>query len=161
MAQVGLPVPASKLEISPVSGIFIELPGYRSINQDGRLVEECKKIQSMFVDVDEYSLILLDELFSSTDPLESVTLSEEVLRAISYIGARGIYSTHFHALAESAVSINSDINCKSKIDYLVAEVSEKTMECTYKINRRSPDGKSYAKNIANKYGISCEGLIGK
>ncbi|MBP3378979.1 MAG: hypothetical protein J6L96_09530 [Clostridia bacterium] len=161
MAQVGLPVPASKLEISPVSGIFIELPGYRSINQDGRLVEECKKIQSMFAEVDEYSLILLDELFSSTDPLESVTLSGEVLRAISYIGARGIYTTHFHALSEDAEGINSDENSKSKIDHLVAEVAEGTMECTYKINRRSPDGKSYAKNIANKYGISCEGLIGK
>lgn len=159
MAQVGLPVPAGKLEISPVSGIFIELPGYRSINQDGRLVEECKKIQNMFADVDEHSLILLDELFSSTDPLESVTLSEEILRAISYIGARGIYSTHFHALSESSERINSDVKSKSKIDYLVAEVAETTMECTYKINRRPPDGKSYAKNIASKYGISCESLV--
>lgn len=158
MAQLGMPVPADRLEISPSSGIFVQLPLYS--NKDSRLVEECEKVRATFAQADEHALCIFDELFSSTDPAESIALSEEVLKAMCHKGIRGIYSTHFHSLGDHVAEIHAGVQkCRSKIDFLVAEVDEKTERRTYLITRRPPDKKSYAKTISDKYGISYDRLV--
>ncbi|MBQ9120804.1 MAG: hypothetical protein IJY12_00395 [Clostridia bacterium] len=157
MAQLGMPVPADKLEISPADGIFVQLPLYS--NRDSRLVEECEKTRAIFAEADEFSICIFDELFSSTDPSESIALSAEVLKAMCHMGARGIYSTHFHSLTDMVAQIHGELDpCRSKIDFLVAEVDEDSERRTYLITRRPPDKKSYAKTITDKYGISYERL---
>ena len=45
------------------------------------------------------------------------------------------------------------------VDTLVAGMEEG--ERSFKIHRMKPDGKSYAKDIADKYGLSYEKLTGK
>lgn len=159
MAQIGMPVPADRLDISPASSIFVILPKHDSLNRDGRFAEECRLVGNIFKKVDEYSMLLLDELFSSTDPFEALTFSEEILRAMKFIGIRGIYTTHFHALYDKIETINSDNRSTMIIDSLVAEVSGNSEERTYKIVHKPPDGKSHAFSIAQKYGISFDRLI--
>ena len=44
-------------------------------------------------------------------------------------------------------------------DTLVAGIEEGRR--SFKILRAKPDGKSYARDIANKYGLSFEDLVGK
>ena len=72
---------------------------------------------------------------------------------------RGIFSTHLHDLAAAL----SDINERSAsrggvlVDTLVAGIEEGKR--SFKILRAKPDGKSYAKDIADKYGLSFESLI--
>ena len=74
---------------------------------------------------------------------------------------RGIFSTHLHDLAASV----GEINRRSKeyggiaIDTLVAGIEEGKR--SFKIYRAKPDGKSYAKDIADKYGLSFESLTKK
>ena len=104
-------------------------------------------------------MLLLDELFSSTDPVEAVAFSCEILKAMSFCGIRGMYSTHFHTLSEHIPTINTDSHAQMKIDYLVTEVQAESEKRTYRIVRRPPDGKSYALSIANQFGISCEQLM--
>lgn len=159
MAQIGMPVPADRMEVSPVNALFVVLPKHDSLTRDGRFAEECKIIQTMFQQVDAYSMLLLDELFSSTDPFEALTFSAEILKAMSCVGIRGIYATHFHALHERIAAINADDASILNIDSLVAEVTEENEERTYRILRMSPDGKSHARSIAQRYGISCDKLI--
>lgn len=159
MAQLGMPVAADRLEISPADALFVELPTYNSLNRDGRFAEECRKIQTIFRNVSRHSMLLLDELFSSTDPVEAVAFSCEILKAMSFCGIRGMYSTHFHTLSEHIPTINTDSHAQMKIDYLVTEVQAESEKRTYRIVRRPPDGKSYALSIANQFGISCEQLM--
>ncbi len=159
MAQIGMPVPADRLEVSPVDGLFVVLPKHDSLTKDGRFVEECKIIQHIFGQANAYSMLLLDELFSSTDPFEALAFSTEILKAMSYMGIRGIYATHFHALYERIGALNADDHAALSIDSLVAEVTEDREERTYRITRKLPDGKSYAMSIAQQYGILCECLI--
>ena len=71
---------------------------------------------------------------------------------------RGVYSTHFHTLIDEARKINSNNISNVKIDFLVAEVTDGERR-TYKICRRQPDGQSFARSIANRYGISFEKLL--
>ena len=72
---------------------------------------------------------------------------------------KAIFSTHLHDLAASIDAING--KCAPlggvSIDSLVAEVKDGSR--SFKIQRKKPDGKSYARDIALKYGISYENII--
>ena len=74
---------------------------------------------------------------------------------------RGIFSTHLHELAAAVPEINDRAAERGgiKIDTLVAGMEEG--ERSFKIHRMKPDGKSYARDIADKYGLSFENLMSK
>ena len=76
-------------------------------------------------------------------------------------GVRGIFSTHLHDLALSTAQINERSLALGggMVDTLVAGMEEGKR--SFKILRAKPDGKSYARDIANKYGLSFENLMGE
>ncbi|MBP3307882.1 MAG: hypothetical protein IJY01_02365 [Clostridia bacterium] len=159
-AMLGLPVPAEDAEISPVDAIFTHFPeGADDTIDKGRLGEECARLREIFDGVSENSMILLDESLSSTGAYEATYIASEILTAFATIRVRGIFSTHLHELASSV----PDINEKSKsqggiaLDTLVAGIEEGKR--SFKIVRKKPDGKSYARDIADKYGLSFDNLM--
>lgn len=162
LAQLGLFVPAKEAEISPVDGIYIHFPtnGDNTIDK-GRLGEECARLDEIFDSVTENSLVLLDETLSSTGSYEASYIASEILCGLSMVRCRGIFSTHLHELSSMINEINE--RCKNdggtRIDTLVAGISEG--ERSFKILRKKPDGRSYARDIASKYGISLENIIKK
>ena len=162
LCQLGLPVPAEYAEISPVDGIFTHFPeGADDTIDKGRLGEECARLREIFDSVTENSLILLDESLSSTGAYEASYIASEILKSFAVIGTRGIFSTHLHELAASVPEINL-VSLREggvMVDTLVAGMEEG--ERSFKIHRMKPDGKSYAKDIADKYGLSYEKLTGK
>ena len=162
LAQLGLPVPASAAEISPVDGIFTHFPTSAEDTIDkGRLGEECARLDEIFEVVTKRSLVLLDESLSSTGSYEASYIASEVLSGMLASGCRGIFSTHLHELGMMIDDINE--RCKNlsgeKIDTLVAGIEDG--ERSFEILRQKPDGKSYARDIASKYGISLEKIIEK
>ena len=100
----------------------------------------------------------MDETFSSTDALEGKYIALDVLKGMSAYGCKGVFSTHLHELTAMLSEINNCKTCKSKIDTLSADIDENGNR-NYKILRTLPDGKSYAKSIADKYGLKYETLI--
>ncbi len=160
MCQLGLPVPAVECEISPVSGIFTHFPeGADDTIDKGRLGEECARLREIFDSIDEYGMFLLDESLSSTGSYEASYIASEILTAFAVLRSRGIFSTHLHELAASLPEINARSLEKGgvMIDTLVAGIEEG--QRSFKIYRAKPVGKSYAKDIADKYGLSLENLI--
>ena len=160
LCQLGLPVPAEKAEISVVDGIYTHFPeGADDTIDKGRLGEECARLKEIFDSVTEDSMILLDESLSSTGAYEATYIASEILSGFAVERCRGIFSTHLHDLAASVGDINerSRANGGVSIDTLVAGIEEGKR--SFKIYRAKPDGKSYAKDIADKYGLSFENLI--
>ena len=162
MCQLGLPVPAKSAVISPVSGIFTHFPeGADDTIDKGRLGEECARLKEIFDAADSDTMILLDESLSSTGAYEASYIASEILSAFAAMGCRGIFSTHLHELAASV----PEINARSlemggvKLDTLVAGIEEG--QRSFKIHRAKPDGKSYARDIADRYGLSFENLMGR
>ena len=160
MCQLGLPVPACSARISVADGIYTHFPeGADDTIDKGRLGEECARLKEIFDSATENSLILLDESLSSTGAYEATYIASEILSGFAVEKCRGIFSTHLHDLAASI----SDINTRSRqyggvaIDTLVAGIEEGKR--SFKIFRAKPDGKSYARDIADKYGLSFESLI--
>jgi len=162
LLMLGLPVTAEDAEISPVDGIFTHFPeGADDTIDKGRLGEECARLREIFDGVTENSMVLLDESLSSTGAYEAAYIASEILTGFAVIRARGIFSTHLHELAAGIPEINE----KSRemggisIDTLVAGIEEGKR--SFKIYRAKPDGKSYARDIADKYGLSFDSIMQK
>ena len=77
------------------------------------------------------------------------------------VGCRAIFSTHLHDLAASVDSINDTCIPQGgvRIDNLVADIEKGSR--SFKILRKKPDGKSYARDVAEKYGLSFEKIMKK
>ncbi len=162
MAQLGLPVCAEECIISPCDEVFTHFPtGSEDTIDKGRLGEECSRLSVIFEEVTEDSLVLLDEALSSTGSYEGAYIASEVLQGFSMVKCRGIFTTHLHDLAASVDRINETCLPKGgvKIDNLVAAIQEGSR--SFKIRRAKPDGKSYARDIAEKYGLSIDKIMDK
>ena len=160
MCQLGLAVPALSAEISPVEGIYTHFPeGADDTIDKGRLGEECARLKEIFDAATPNGMILLDEARSRTGAYEATYIASEILTAFAVLGTRGIFSTHLHELAAGIAEINERARERGgvKIDTLVAGIEEG--ERSFKIHRMKPDGKSYARDIADKYGLSFENLV--
>ncbi len=160
MLQLGMFVPADKARISIADAIFTHFPtGADDTIDKGRLGEECARLRDIFEQISNQSLVLLDESLSSTGSFEASYIAAEVLAGLSVIGCRCLFSTHLHELASQIDEINARTTVEggSQIDTLVAGIAEGRR--SFKIYRQKPDGKSYARDIADKYGLSYENIV--
>lgn len=160
MLQLGLMVPAKDAIISIADGIFTHFPtGADDTIDKGRLGEECARLRDIFEEVTSKSLVLLDESLSSTGSFEASYIAAEVLAGFSRVGCRCLFSTHLHELAAEIDNINERTvrDGGSKIDTLVAGIEKGKR--SFKIVRAKPDGKSYARDIADRYGLSYENIV--
>lgn len=159
--QLGLPVPAERAVMSPVSGIYTHFPASDEGNYGkGRLESECARISAILHRVGATDLLLMDESFSSTSLLEGGCIAGEVLSAIAVLGCGGVYVTHIHELTRQVGEFNAVPHRRGCIDNLVAQM-ENVADGTrsYRVLRAAPDGLSYARDIAEKYGLSREAIL--
>jgi DNA mismatch repair protein MutS len=164
LCQTGLLVPADRAVISPVDDILTHFPALET--QQGRLAEEAQRIREMFTSVTPHSLILLNETFSSTAAGEALYLAHDVLSACCAIGTRTIFATHLTTLANELDSIEQTAEetgaCRSRPFSLTANIQQtasgETIP-TYRITRGQPLGRSYAQEIAQRYGIDLLQLL--
>lgn len=161
--QLGLFVPAERAVMSPVSSIYTHFPTSDENNYGkGRLESECARLSEIMKDLSETDMLLMDESFSSTSGLEAGYIASEVLTGIGIIGCGGIFVTHIHDLPQQVSQYNSHPMNKGKIDNLVALMENKESgKRSYKVSRTTPDGLSYAKDIAKRYGLNLEGILEK
>nr|MBQ5811547.1 hypothetical protein [Clostridia bacterium] len=156
--QLGMLVPAREFEMSVAGAIFTHFPTESGDTVDkGRLGEECARLNDIFIECDASSIILLDESLSSTGAYEASYIAAEILLGFSKVGCRTLFATHLHSLAARVGEMNDEAAAfgGAKIDTLVAKISDDGTR-SFKILRQKPDGKSYAKDIAEKYGLSFE-----
>ena len=159
--QLGLLVPAREAVMSPVRCVFTHFPTSDEDNYGkGRLESECARMSHILHLLEEDDMLLMDESFSSTSLLEGGYIAGEVLSAITVIGCGGVYVTHIHELTQKLDQFNATPGRTGCIDNLVAQM-ENVAEGTrsYRVVRATPDGLSYAKDIARKYGLSCEEIL--
>ncbi len=166
--QAGLFVPARQAQISPVSGIYTHFASEEEFNsRQGRLSEEAARLAEIFQNLTPHDLVLLNESLSSTSPRESFYLALDIVRALRLYEARAVFATHLHELAENLDQLNAETESDSMVASLVAGVDQegkdlesetRFVERTYQIKPGPPQGLSYAKGIAHRFGISYEQL---
>lgn len=155
--QSGVFVPAASAQIRPVTGIFTHFPveEERTLSL-GRLGEESERFREICKAADSGSLLLFNESFATTSHTESLYIAEDVLKYLCCLGARTCFNTHMHELAERAAQIGQTAGAVCGAVSVVME--NENGKRAYKISFRQPDGKSYAHEIAFRYGITFEQL---
>lgn len=153
MAQCGIYVPCSKFALSPCDNIYTHFPADENETVDlGRLGEESKRLSEIFEKATNNSLLLLNESLAATNVTEGVYIATDVIKAMRYLGVRCIFNTHMHELGANVGKMNNDVQGTSKIESMVTGVENG--ERSFKVYINPPQGLSYAKDIAEKYGVT-------
>ncbi|MBC7960063.1 MAG: hypothetical protein H7X94_09370 [Vallitaleaceae bacterium] len=155
--QLGLWVSAREATLSLVDNIFTHFPVLEKETLDlGRLGKECQMFSELFHQTTPFSMILLNEPFTGTSYLESLKIAEEAVRAVKHRRARMLVNTHLHELAQTTRGYNETLENDTTI---VSIVVGREQDCaSFKIAPGEPLGKSYAQDIARKYGVTFEQL---
>lgn len=162
--QAGMYVPSQKACISPVDNIYTHFSSEEKRDTDyGRLGEEAKRLCEIFKRATKYSLIILNESLASTSPGECLYMSKDIVCGLKLLNAKAIFATHQHELALAIDELNNKSIGIGEIKSLVAGAQKRQgnlgEECfirTYKVLEGPPQGISYAKDIAESFGISYE-----
>ncbi|MBO5789104.1 MAG: hypothetical protein J6R42_04085 [Clostridia bacterium] len=161
MAQLGMMVPAESADISPCDRILTHFPdGAEDTIDKGRLGEECSRLRQIFDEMTEHSLLLLDESLSSTGAFEATYIASDILLGFGLAKVRCIFSTHLHDLAAKVPEISQSSLSQGGVGMgtLIAEMNGDGSR-SFRVRAGTPDGKSYASDIAKKYGLSTEEIM--
>ncbi|MCR4556834.1 MAG: hypothetical protein K5779_03310 [Saccharofermentans sp.] len=159
MASLGMVVTADSFKGIPFGNILTHFPIDENLTINyGRLGEEAVRIKDIVRDSDSNTLILFNETFSTTSAADALYLSKDLLHILKDKGSSVIFNTHIHELAACIPEMNS-WEGDSRIVSIIMEIKDNRN--TFKVRRSSPDTSSYARNIAEKYGITYEQLKGE
>ena len=143
----GCPVPCRHAEISEISSLFTHFPRDERFDGSGRFVEENSRVQKILNDMDEQSLVLLNETYSTTNEENAVAMTEKLANELNGKRIFGLYITHQHALATT------------QIPYLNVLIDrDDANRRTYKIARQKNTDGSFAKDILVRCGLTFEAL---
>lgn len=147
MAMSGLYVPADDDTILSVfSNIYCDIGDEQSIEQSlSTFSSHIKNLINIINNVDENSLVLLDEIGAGTDPEEGSALALAIIRKLLSKNCFGIITTHYSKLKEFAVE-------NKQIENASMEFDAKTLKPMYKLNIGIP-GSSNALDIAKTLGL--------
>ncbi len=147
MFLLGCPVPCTSATISDISSVFTHFPRDERFDGSGRFVEENNRVNAILENMDENSLVLLNETYSTTNEENAVKMTEKLANELWENRIFGLYITHQHSLRESEIpylNVLIDLNDENRR--------------TYKIARQKSVGGSYAKDILIRCGLTFEAL---
>ena len=158
LAQGGLFVPAESFRYAPCDCIYTHFPADEDKTMDlGRLGEECVRFREMFSQSTSHSILLLNETFSTTSFEEGYYIARDSVKALLTKAVRTIYNTHMHKLGEDAEILTHESSGAGASSLVMRTESGKR---SFKVTLAQPEGSSYAKDIAEKYGVTYDMLVG-
>ena len=147
IAQSGIPIPAERAELPLFDAVFADIGDYQSIEQNlSTFSAHVTNIDFISHQVTPASLLLLDELGSSTDPEEGAALAVSIADFFRNSGCLSIVSTHHTALKIYAANTEGVLNAAVGFD-------QQTLAPTYDLRLGLPGG-SAGINIAQRLGLN-------
>ena len=151
MAQAGLHIPAREAIIRVVDGFYADIGDQQSIQRSlSTFSSHVQNLSRVFNHATPRSLVLIDELGTSTDPEEGAALAKAILKEMNRRGIPAVATSHHHDLAAFVQESPGMVNASVELD-------PDTLSPTYRLNMGLPE-RSYALTIASRLGMP-QGII--
>ena len=144
MALSGLMIPVEESQVGIFTSFFTDINDEQSIEDSiSTFSSHIKKLNAIFDDADESSLVLIDELGTGTDPEEGAAFAQSVMEALIAKKSKVIITTHLNKLKIFASEHPLCENASMRFD-------QEKLQPTYQLDLGFP-GNSYALDIAKEY----------
>jgi DNA mismatch repair protein MutS len=151
LGALGYPIPCSSAQLALPGRIFTHFERQEQLqNLRGKLEDDIYRIHAILENATGESLVLINEMFTSTSLRDAVFLSKKVADLLLARGSRCVWVTFLDELSRigpETVSMTSMVN------------DHDTAERTFKVVRRAADGHAYAMSIAEKYHLTFENIL--
>ena len=150
MHQSGLQIPADEdSSLMVFDGVYADVGDQQSIEQSvSTFGSHISNAIDILAEAGQSSLVLLDELGTSTDPEEGSALAKSILGHLASKGISTVATTHHHSVAAYAEGARGMMNASVDLD-------PSTLRPTYQLTMGVP-GRSYAMSVASRLGMPGE-----
>ncbi len=149
MAHAGLHVPAEEARFPGFDGIYADIGDQQSIQESlSTFSSHITNLLGIMRRATDRSLVLVDELGTSTDPEEGAALASAILRHFQRMGLFLVGTTHQRGVARTVQEHPGMLNASVDLD-------PSTLAPTYQLTVGLP-GRSYALTIAARLGLPQE-----
>lgn len=150
LGAIGCPVPGREARLLLFDQIFTHFERQEDMkNLRGKLHDDLFRIHRILGRAGTSSIIIMNEIFSSTSLKDALYLSQRVMRKIMELDALCVYVTFIEEL--SSLSVQT-------VSMLSQVVPDAVVTRTFKVVRRPADGRSYALSLAGQYRLKYEQL---
>ena len=152
-ASLGFPIPGSQAQLCLYDEIFTHFDKQENVqNLHGKLEDSLFRIRNILEKLTSRSILIVNEIFSSTTLQDAVFLSKKILQKVSDKDALCVWVTFIDEL--------SNLNTKTVSMVATVDPNDPTKR-TFRIERMPADGLAYAQSLVEKYKLTEKDILAR